>query len=322
RARRDRSPTARAGRRAGRRNGRRRGRRCPSPRGGGRGRSAGRGCRGRGARSRGCGGQPRGRRPRHGSRRPGRERWGSARGGGLDVVSAVEEGGGALPLAAVGEDDRLAGGVVDAGLEAEAAQVSRVEPGAGTAVGGMGGIGGDRTEAEGREKPLERRIEIGIEAGKDAVEVGHRLSPEGIRGARHLAEGRRPGPARGVAAGGVTVGSNGGWRGLPRGGTTMRRPVSHGVGVALLVAVAGCATTPREAGLPLPPEPVRVTAAEGQAIPVARSYSEILVRTYVEDGPGRRRELGGADCRLVVGDYEARFRSPGRVLVPVPERGG
>src|SRR5690606_5969076 len=117
--------------------------------------------------------------------------------GGLDVVMAVEEGGGALPLAAVGEDDRLAGGVVDAGLEAEAAQVSRVEPGAGTAVGGMGGIGGDRAEAEGREKPLERRIEIGIEAGKDAVEVGHRLSPEGIRGARHLAEGRRPGPARG-----------------------------------------------------------------------------------------------------------------------------
>lgn len=102
----------------------------------------------------------------------------------------------------------------------------------------------------------------------------------------------------------------------------MRRPVSHGLGVALLVALAGCATTPREAGLPLPPEPVRVTAAEGQAIPVARSYSEILVRTYVEDGPGRRRELGGADCRLVVGDYEARFRSPGRVLVPVPERGG
>lgn len=95
--------------------------------------------------------------------------------------------------------------------------------------------------------------------------------------------------------------------------------LSHGLGAAV-VALAGCAGGLPEAGLPLPPEPVRVAPSAGGAMPVAESYSEVLVRTYIEDGQGQRRELGGAECRLAVGAYEARFRSPGRVLVPVPER--
>lgn len=97
--------------------------------------------------------------------------------------------------------------------------------------------------------------------------------------------------------------------------------LSRGLGAALVAALAGCATGPGEPGLPLPPEPVRVTPRAGEAMPVAESYSEVLVRTYIEDTAGQRREIGGADCRLEVGAYDARFRSPGRVLVPVRERG-
>jgi hypothetical protein len=89
---------------------------------------------------------------------------------------------------------------------------------------------------------------------------------------------------------------------------------------ALAVAVlAGCAgTTPR---LPLPPEPVTVEPRAGEAIPVARSYSEVLVRAFVEDAEGRRREIGGAECLLEAGALGVRFESPGRVLVPVPRAG-
>lgn len=89
--------------------------------------------------------------------------------------------------------------------------------------------------------------------------------------------------------------------------------------LVLLGGLTGCVSP--AARLPLPPEPVAVEPREGASLPVSRSYSEVLVRTYVEDAEGRRREVGGAECRLEVGEYGVRFGSPGRVLVPVPEVG-
>ena len=91
------------------------------------------------------------------------------------------------------------------------------------------------------------------------------------------------------------------------------------VGLLLAAGLAGCAANVPQ--LPLPPEPVAVEPLEGGAIPVARSYSEVLVRAFVEDDEGGRREVGGADCLLEAGEYGVRFESPGRVLVPVPEVG-
>jgi hypothetical protein len=76
--------------------------------------------------------------------------------------------------------------------------------------------------------------------------------------------------------------------------------------------LAACATAP---GLPVRPELVGVTGADGIA-PVARLHSEIVVRTYLEDASGRR-EVGGADCVLETAIYSAAFRTPARVLVPV-----
>lgn len=96
--------------------------------------------------------------------------------------------------------------------------------------------------------------------------------------------------------------------------------VKHGRWLLIAGLLAGCAagTTPR---LPLPAEPIPVRAQEGASIPVASSYSEVLVRTFVEDAEGRRREVGGAGCRLEVGSFGVAFPSPGRVLVPVPAGG-
>lgn len=85
--------------------------------------------------------------------------------------------------------------------------------------------------------------------------------------------------------------------------------------------LASCAATGTAPRLPLPPEPVAVEPREGGAIPVARSYSEVVVRAFVEDGERRLREVGGAECLLEAGEYGVRFDSPGRVLVPVPEAG-
>lgn len=94
---------------------------------------------------------------------------------------------------------------------------------------------------------------------------------------------------------------------------------------ALLAALAigllaGCAGASRD-GIPLPAEAVAVTPRPGAAIPVARQHSEVIVRAFLRDETGARREVGGADCLLAAPHFEARFRSPGRVVVPVPERG-
>lgn len=83
-------------------------------------------------------------------------------------------------------------------------------------------------------------------------------------------------------------------------------------GLIALVVVAACAAQPR---LPVRPELVGVTGADGVA-PVARLHSEIVVRSFIRDPEGRR-EVGGADCTIDTALYSARFRTPGRVLVPV-----
>jgi hypothetical protein len=92
--------------------------------------------------------------------------------------------------------------------------------------------------------------------------------------------------------------------------------------LVLVVAMlgAGCAGTTRT-GLPLPAEPVAVTPRAGASLPVTRSYSEIVVRTFLRDEENRRREVGGATCRVDAPAFAAEIRSPARVLVPVPRAG-
>jgi hypothetical protein len=100
-------------------------------------------------------------------------------------------------------------------------------------------------------------------------------------------------------------------------GCAMRIRAGQAWGLLVAGLLGGCAAT-TEPSLPLPPEPVAVEPAAGGSIPVARSYSEVIVRTFVETAQGDRREVGGAECLLEAANYGARFRSPGRVLVPVP----
>jgi hypothetical protein len=86
----------------------------------------------------------------------------------------------------------------------------------------------------------------------------------------------------------------------------------RGAVAAGLLGLAGCAAAPQ---LALPPEPVAV-AGRGQAQPVSRLHTEIVVRAFFDD-TGALREVGNADCRLSTETFEAAFTSPGRVVVPV-----
>jgi hypothetical protein len=81
--------------------------------------------------------------------------------------------------------------------------------------------------------------------------------------------------------------------------------------VLAVAALGGCAAAPR---LDLPPTPV--AAVPTGPAPVSRLHTEIVVRAFVE-APDGLREVGGADCLLETEAFEAAFRSPGRVVVPI-----
>jgi hypothetical protein len=89
----------------------------------------------------------------------------------------------------------------------------------------------------------------------------------------------------------------------------------------LVLAVAGCAANQTGGKLPLPAEPVAVSPRQGGTVPATRTFSEVQVRAFLTDETGARREVGGAECSLEAPSYQARFASPGRVLVPVPRSG-
>lgn len=95
-------------------------------------------------------------------------------------------------------------------------------------------------------------------------------------------------------------------------GVCARRLGFRGLALGGLVALAGCAGGPQ---LAVPPQPV-VVAARGAAVPAAPLTAEVLVRAFVIDDQERRREVGGADCRLETPLYAAAFRTPARVAVP------
>jgi hypothetical protein len=88
--------------------------------------------------------------------------------------------------------------------------------------------------------------------------------------------------------------------------------------LAASLVLAGCASP--QARLALPPEPTMITPRPGATIPVARQYAEIVVRAYLAEA-GERREVGGATCTLAAPSYTAAFRTPARVVVPVPAAG-
>jgi hypothetical protein len=88
--------------------------------------------------------------------------------------------------------------------------------------------------------------------------------------------------------------------------------------LATALVLAGCTAGP--ARLALPPEPTMIEPRAGAAIPATRQYSEMIVRAFVE-GPEGRREVGGATCALSAPAYSASFRTPARVVVPVPATG-
>lgn len=76
----------------------------------------------------------------------------------------------------------------------------------------------------------------------------------------------------------------------------------------LTVAVAGCAET----GLPLR-ETVAVPAGQFEAV---QGQAELVVRAFVEDDAGLRREVSGADCDVRSILFATRVKTPGRLVFP------
>ncbi len=83
----------------------------------------------------------------------------------------------------------------------------------------------------------------------------------------------------------------------------MRRALLAAVGAAL----AGCAS-----GVPVERQVV-VPGGQFQAV---QGEAGLLVRSFVEDPPGERREVLGANCEVVSSLYHASLVTPSRLVVP------
>lgn len=77
----------------------------------------------------------------------------------------------------MGDDDRVAGRLVRGGLEAQSRKIGDMPVGAGLHLLREGRVGRDRSDPDDFEKPRDRLVEIGIDACKHAVKVGHGSSP-------------------------------------------------------------------------------------------------------------------------------------------------
>jgi hypothetical protein len=81
---------------------------------------------------------------------------------------------------------------------------------------------------------------------------------------------------------------------------------------AILALLAGAALAGCAAGLPVG-ETVAVPAAR---LGGAQGEAELVVRAFVEDAEGARREVRGADCEVSSILYAVRVTAPGRVRAP------
>lgn len=77
--------------------------------------------------------------------------------------------------------------------------------------------------------------------------------------------------------------------------------------ICLAALLGGCAS-----GLPVGPDVVvpggRFQAVQGEA--------DLVVRSFLIDQGGARREVGGASCAVATSLYSARLRTPARLIVP------
>src|SRR6478736_2245456 len=73
------------------------------------------------------------------------------------------------------------------------------------------------------------------------------------------------------------------------------------------LALAGCAT-----GVPV----TRQVVVPGGQFQAVQGEAGLLVRTFVEDPAGERRELVGATCAIVSSLYGASLVTPSRLVVP------
>lgn len=77
--------------------------------------------------------------------------------------------------------------------------------------------------------------------------------------------------------------------------------------LALVLALAGCS-----GGLPLGPD----VMVPGQQFVAAQGEADVIVRTYVLDPAGTRREVAGATCDVRTVLYSAKLVTPARLRLP------